>query len=140
MARVDKIIPKQKQPEYYSDFSINMERNLVTGQLLRLTNDDAVKQAIVSLVLTGPNERPYQPWLGSKIKSSLFDLADDEVTLDGIRTSITECIENNEPRVRVLNVEFHEDIDRNGYNVKIVFSTVNIQEPQVAEIFLERVR
>jgi hypothetical protein len=34
----------------------------------------------------------------------------------------------------------HEDIDNNGYNVRIVFSTINIQEIQSVDIFISRVR
>jgi phage baseplate assembly protein W len=140
MARVDFITPQQKLPEYYSDMPINMDRNLVTGQLARLTNDDAVKQSIVLTVLTGLGERYYQPWIGSKVKISLFNLIDDPVTLDNIKTSIKECIKNNEPRVNVENIAIAEDVDNNGYNVRIVFSTINIQETESVDIFISRVR
>ena len=140
MSRVDFITPKHKQPEYYSDMPVNMQKNQITGQLARLTNDEAVKQSIKALVLTGLGERFYQPWIGSTVKASLFNLIDDQVTLDTIKTSITECIENNEPRVQIENISMDENIDLNGYNVRIVFSTVNIQETQSVDIFISRVR
>ena len=140
MSRADFITPQQKLPEYYSDMHINMDRNLVTGQLIRLTNDNAVKQSLVLLVLTSLGERYYQPWIGSKIKTSMFNLIDDPITIDNIKTSIKECIKNNEPRVNVENIALVEDIDNNGYNVRIVFSTINIQETESVDIFISRVR
>lgn len=140
MARVDRIIPQQKMPEYYSDFTMNLDKNLVTGQLLRITNADAVKEALINLVLTGQKERPYQPWLGSKVRQSLFDNIDDELTIDSIKTSVEECIQNNDVRAKVIRVNVQPDNERNGYNVEIIFSIINIQQPIVAQIFLSRVR
>ena len=140
MARVDRIIPKQKQPEYYSDFTMNLDKNLVTGQLLRITNAEAVKEAIVNLVLTGIKERPYQPWLGSRVKQSLFDNMDDEVAIDNIKNSIEDCIKNNDIRAKVLRINMEPATENNGYNVQVIFSIINVTEPLTAEFFLERVR
>lgn len=140
MARVDKITTTKRTPTYYSDFPINMERNAVTGQLGQLINADAVKQALINLVLTDPKERPYQPWLGSRVKQSLFDNIDDALTIDAIQRSVTECIKNNDSRANVLKVNVFEDSDNNGYNVEIIFSILNITQPQTASFFLSRVR
>lgn len=140
MARVDKISPKLKMPEYYADFPMNLDRNAVTGQLSRITNEEAVKQAIVNLVLTGQKERPYQPWIGSRIKQSLFDNMDDELTIDNIKNSIKECIDNNDVRAKVLKINIEPNIDKNGYAVEVIFSIINIQQPVSAQFFLSRVR
>lgn len=140
MARVDKISPKEKIPEYYSDFPINLDKNLVTGQLGRVVNADAVKQAIVSLVLTGRKERPYQPWLGSDVKQSLFDNMDDPLVIDTIKNSIYDCIKANEVRAKIIGINMTPDYDNHSYAVQVYFSIINVTEPQVAEFVLERVR
>jgi phage baseplate assembly protein W len=140
MSRADKILPKEKLPEYYSDFTINMDRNAVTGQLARITNAESVKQAIVNLILTSTKERPYQPYLGSQIRQSLFENIDDEVVIDRIEESVRNCLKGNDVRAQVLKVNVAENTDRNGYDVEIWFSIINITEPQVATIFLQRVR
>jgi phage baseplate assembly protein W len=140
MSRADKILPSQKIPEYYSDFLINMDRNAITGQLGRATNAAAVKQALVALVLTSQKERPYQPWLGSRIRESLFENADDELVIDAIKDSIRNCLQANDKRAAILKINVEESVERNGYNVEIWFSIINITEPQVATVFLERVR
>ena len=140
MSRADRISPQEKMPEYYSDFSINMDRNAITGQMARLTNADAVKQSIINLVLTGQKERPYQPLLGSQVKQSLFDNMDDEITIDMIKDSITQCIQNNEVRAKILKINVVSDNDNNGYAVEVIFSIINITVPQTASFFLSRVR
>lgn len=140
MARVDKISPKEKQPEYYADVPLNMDRNLITGQLARLTNDDAVKQSMVALALTSPKERFYQPWIGSRIQESLFDLIDDPNTLEEIRKSLQTCYDTNEPRVNIENIELEEDIENYGYNIRVTFSSINIQQLETVDIFVSRVR
>ena len=127
-------------PEYYADFHMNLDINAVTGQLSRITNEEAVKQAIVNLVLTGQKERPYQTWIGSRIKQSLFDNMDDELTIDNIKNSIKECIDNNDVRAKVLKINIEPNIDKNGYAVEVIFSIINIQQPVSAQFFLSRVR
>jgi hypothetical protein len=119
---------------------MNLDRNAVTGQLAKITNDEAVKQSIINLVLTDMKERPYQPWLGSQIKQSLFNNMDDEITIDAIKTSIKNCITNNEKRAEVLKIDVISDIENNGYSVEVVFSIINIMIPQTATLFLSRVR
>lgn len=119
---------------------MNLDKHPVTGQLSRIINAEAVKQAIVNLVLTGIKERPYQPWLGSRVKQSLFDNLDDEVVIDNIKTSIQDCIKNNDIRAQVLKINMEPAIENNGFNVQVIFSIINVTEPQVATFFLERVR
>jgi phage baseplate assembly protein W len=140
MPRVDRISPKEKQPEYYADIPLNMDRNLVTGQLARLTNDDAVKQSMVTLALTSPKERFYQPWIGCRIQESLFGLIDDPTVISDIRDSLQRCYDTNEPRVNIENVTINEDIEKNGYNVSVTFSSINIQQIETVDIFVSRVR
>ncbi len=140
MARVDKISPLQSIPEYYSDLTTNMDRNLITGQLARITNDEAVKESIKNLVLTSLNERPYQPTVGSRIRESLFEPIDDPLTIDNIRQSIIDCIKNNEPRAVDVVVQLNSNLDQNGYDVQIHFSLQNLTAVFLTEFFLQRIR
>ena len=139
MARIDRIKPIEKIPEYYSDFDINLRTNPVTGNLARLTNAEAVKQSIMNLVLTSIRERPYQPQLGSQIRRSLFEPV-SPITLTQIQESVKEVIENYEPRANVIRIDVIDALDINSYIVNVIFSIANIQDPQNVQIVLERVR
>lgn len=140
MARVDKISPLQKIPEFYSDFPINLNKNLVTGQVARVTNDEAVRQSLIHLVLTNLNERPYQPYLGSRVKASLFENIDDPFTVESIRLSIEDCIKDNEPRATNVQISVQPTLERNAYQVEILFSLINITAVFKASFTLERIR
>jgi len=140
MSRADKISPLQNIPTYYADFPINLDKNQVTGQIARTTNEEAVKQSMIHLVLTSFNERPYQPYLGSRVKDSLFDNIDDPMVVEEIRSSIEDCIKNNERRATDVQVSIEPSLDQSAYNVQILFSLINITAVFVANFTLERIR
>jgi phage baseplate assembly protein W len=140
MARVDRISPLQKIPEYYSDFLTNFDKNMVTGQLARVTNEDAVKQSMINLVLTNLNERVYQPGAGSRVKQSLFENMDDPMVVEELKKSIVDCIRIGEPRAVNVGVVIREGLDQNAYEVQIRFSLLNITSVFTADFTLERIR
>jgi phage baseplate assembly protein W len=137
--RQNKFTVESKKLEYYSDFMMNLEKNPLTGFIARLTNEDSIKQSLKNLILTNRTERPFQPWLGSKIQSLLFE-PDDPMTRMVLEEEIKTTIDNCEPRVllEAVNISGGDD---NSYYVRIDFSIVNIPEETFnLEIILRRVR
>ena len=53
---------------------------------------------------------------------------------------IESTIENFEPRANLIAVYVNPYPDQNGYNVKIVFSTINNPQPITFDVLLTRVR
>lgn len=139
MARADIYTPTYKQDERYSDFLLSFNKNPQTGNLGRVTNEQSIKQALRTLIMTSKGERFYDPNIGSKIKTSLFEPA-DAMTADVIRSSIFETITYNEPRVNVIDVTISDDIDNNRYVVNIVFNLINIPDVLQLDLLLKRVR
>lgn len=137
MSRADRISPKQKEV-LYSDFLNNFEQNPVTGFLARVTNIESVKQSIRNLILTGVNERPYQPFIGSKIRTLLFDPI-DSITEETLRITIEETV-RQEPRAILSHIKVEGDPLLNGYTVSIIFSMINIPEQISLNVILRRVR
>lgn len=139
MSRADKITPKSKNTEYYSDFLMNMDLNPISGEIARVTNEASVIRAIKNLINTNRGERPFQPDLGCGIRKLLFEPMDD-VTADLIRTEITTTITQYEPRVNLILVSVQPQ-EPDAYIVSITFSLVN--QPSDAVRFstvLKRVR
>lgn len=140
MARADKYTPITEKKEYYSDFLINFDQNPITGNLARVTNEESVKQSIRNLILTNRAERPFQPLVGSRINSLLFENF-DSFLISSLETEIRETIALYEPRANIERVNISEsEIDQNTLEVSIFFSIINI--PQIIEmtLFLKRVR
>lgn len=123
----------------YKDFYNNFNAHPVRKDLYVLENEDSIKNSIKNLVFTDPGERFFQPYLGSGVRASLFENI-SENTAYIIKTQIEATIENFEPRANLIAVYVNPYPDENGYNVKIVFSTINNPQPIVFDVLLTRVR
>lgn len=100
---------------------------------------NAVKQSIKNLLLTRPGERPFQPLLGSELYRILFEPM-DVVTVEVLKSVITECIGNYEPRAKLQEVAVKPNYDENSYDVTIYFYVVGILTPVTYNLTLQRLR
>ena len=123
----------------YADIPLSFKPHPITGDIGRLTEEAAVKQAIKLIVLTNRFERVKAPSIGGNLLAHLFDLASPANALM-LKSSIELCLQNSEVRAVVKNVEVIPDHDNNTYNVAVVFQTQQMLEPEVVTINLERVR
>lgn len=140
MARADRYTPETKKREYYSDFTNNFEENPLTGILARVTNEQAVGQAIKNIILTNVGERFYDSRKGSRVNYSLFEPFNPQ-TSEVLTLQIRECINAFEPRAVLHDIRFADNIDQNGINVTIVYSVINIPDSQtVLNLTVQRVR
>lgn len=134
--RASIIVSKRKG---YADLDLSLIPHPNKKDIIPLTDIDAVRNSIRNLVMTSPYERPFQPELGSRVKSLLFENA-DSTTSYLLRSYIFDIIEQYEPRVSEVVVEVQDDSDNNGYHVTITFNVISISVRSEAQIFLERIR
>lgn len=140
MARADKNSLERKKIEIYSDFLNDFDLNPITGLLGKVTNEDSVKQSLRNICLTIVGERFYDSNKGSKIRQSLFENY-DPLSLETIKRQLLASISAYEPRATMHDVRINEDVDKNGYNISIVFSIINIPEDiNTISLFIRRVR
>lgn len=139
MARAEQYTKLKVTPVYYTDFLNDFNKNPNSGALGVVNNDEAVKIAIKNLLLTEYGERPYQPLLGSKIRSMLFEPF-SPMTEDALKHLIREAITNYEPRAVINDIRINDDIERNGIYITIIFSIINIPTPTTLNLFISRVR
>jgi phage baseplate assembly protein W len=124
----------------FSDLDSTFTRNPFTGDLYLKKDIEAVKKAIVNIVLTGNFERPFQPRFGANIREYLFELLDENV-IDTIQTVIINAIETYEPRAKVRDIRINEDTqDSNKISVSIEFAMVSTGKIADVTTVLERVR
>jgi phage baseplate assembly protein W len=128
----------QQNKEIYSDIFMNLNINPGNNQLARHINENSVKRSIRNLILTNVGERLYSN-IGCKIRSFLFEQI-GPIIADGIKSAITETIETYEKRARLLEVKVTPDYQQDLYDVTIVFSLINIQDPIQMEVKLNRIR
>ena len=56
----------------YKDLDLDFSRNIVTNDVNKLTDVEAVKRSVRNLINTNHYERPFHPEIGSDVRSMLF--------------------------------------------------------------------
>lgn len=124
----------------FKDLNITFEQNPVTKDLLVTKDYNAIKRAVINLVLTQPGERFFNPNIGSKIRNLLFEPL-DYITASLIKSEIEYTIKAFEPRVKLSTVDVDLDDDNNAFNVSIDYTIIGDPSvTQTIELFLERTR
>ena len=124
----------------FKDISLSFDPHPVTKDLPILKNQSAIIRSIRNLVETIPNERFFNPSLGSDVRSSLFDFV-DFATASVIRDQIINTISNYEPRVTDVDVEVDPRPDTNEFEVTVIFDIIGQEVPtQQFSFILEATR
>ena len=124
----------------FKDLNLGFKKHPVTDDLVVTKDEAAIKQAIVSLLLTDPGERLFQPDLGSGLRSFLFEPL-DFATAALINASVRDTLDRYEPRIDIIDITTTPNSDENGYEVSLSFEVVGTEiAPLAVELFLERTR
>ena len=130
---------KKTVRSFYKDLDLDFTRNVVTNDVVKIEDVNAVKRSVKNLIQTNHYERPFHPELGCGIRELLFE---NFTPLTGIfiRRKVEEVITNYEPRARLSQVTVNEQPDRNGIEVTVYFYVIGVPQPVTVETFLERLR
>ena len=130
---------KKSVGSFYKDLDLDFTRNVVTNDVVKIEDVNAVKRSVKNLIQTNHFERPFHPELGCGIRELLFE---NFTPLTGIfiRRKVEEVITNYEPRARLSQVTVNEQPDRNGIEVTVYFYVMNIPEPVSVSTLLQRIR
>lgn len=123
----------------FIDLDLDFKPHPITGDLTKKTDAEAIKRSVKLLVLTRFGERLFQPEIGSSVNDLLFEPF-HPMTAITLKDTITEVINNFEPRVNLLDINITEDESENAYIVSIKFLILNGSEPVNLEFILERTR
>ena len=139
MANINAINNSKRSTRIYKDLDLDFGRNVVTHDVNRLTDVEAVKRSVRNLINTNHYERPFHPEIGSNLRAMLFENITPQMT-HAISKEVELLLKNYEPRARLVQVNTQPQFDRNLYSCTISFYVVNNQEPVIVESFLERLR
>ena len=133
-------MPIQRFSQGFKDISLSFKRHPVTNDILALKNEDAIKRSVQNLIRIQLGEVFFNDLLGTRITGALFELANDDF-VDPIVTEIETTITNNEPRVRLTNVDVESQPDNNSLDIKISYDLVGLSAPtQILQFVLEPTR
>jgi len=130
---------KKSVRTFYKDLDLDFTRNVVTNDVVKIEDVNAVKRSVKNLIQTNHYERPFHPEIGCGIRELLFENF-TPMTKVFLERKIEEVIVNYEPRVQLQNVGVDDDQDKNRLVVDIYFYVVGVPGPQVVQTFLQRVR
>ena len=124
----------------FKDLNITFKKHPVTNDVVVSRDASAIKQAIVSLLLTNKGERLMNPKYGSDIRSYLFEPL-DYGTAAQIKGNIQSTIDRFEPRISISELKCVPNYNDNGFDVEMTYIIRGSDEPPVTvDIFLERTR
>lgn len=121
----------------FTDIDLDFTAHPVTGDIVRLYNEDAIKTSVKNLILTKFYDRPFQPELGSRVMALLFENF-SSATVAMIKESIKNTIDEYEPRATIEDIVVDARPEENGFEVSIRFKIINTLEPIDVNFFLDR--
>ena len=129
----------KKSVRTFKDLDLDFTRNVVTNDVVKIEDVNAVKRSVKNLIQTNYYERPFHPELGCGIRELLFE---NFTPLTGIfiKRKVEEVITNYEPRARLSQVTVNEQPDRNAIAVTVYFYVMNMPEPVSVTTLLQRIR
>ena len=130
----------QRISRAFKDVSLSFDRHPVTNDILVLKNEDAIKRSIRNLIQTMPSERFFNPYLGSEVKTSLFEFVDFG-TSSILEEQIKIAIDNYEPRVENAKVVVVPRANDNSFEISVTFTIIGQDvPPQKFSYILEATR
>ena len=130
----------RKTSRSFKDISLSFARNPVTGDILPIKNEDAIKKSVMNLVKTRVGERFFNNLLGTNVQDALFELGSPALALS-LESEIETLLANFEPRVRNPDISVDFEPDSNELYLKISYDIVGLPVPaQEIEFILEPTR
>ena len=120
----------------FKDINLSFKRHPVTNDVVTISNEDAIKRSVKNIVFTILGEKPFDPFFGSVINESLFDL---NTNLSEVRISdeIKSSLLNYEPRIDNVIVYVTVSPDSNEMNATVQYEIVGLPTPpQEVEVLL----
>lgn len=135
-------IPVISPTKRYADLDFSLRRlkngDATVGDIVPLTDIDAVKNCVKNIVQMQPYEKLFQPDFGSRVRGLLFDNV-DAFTAIALRQEIKEAIQKYEPRVSQVSVSVTDNSERNNYTISITFN-VSSSRQETIQFILNRLR
>jgi phage baseplate assembly protein W len=127
------------ETKLYADIDFRFRPHPITGDVTIKYDTDAIKRAVRNIVLTNFYERPFKPSLGSSLRNQLFEMTTDR-KVRRLAVRVQKIIEDFEPRVENVKVQFGEVSDRNELDVTIFYNIKNNSQGQELDFTVSRAR
>ena len=112
----------------FKDINLSFKRHPVTNDVLTINDEDAIKRSVKNIIFTILGEKPFEPFFGSAINNSLFEL---NTSLNEIRIQdeIQSSLLNYEPRIDNIIATVTVIPDSHEMNCTVQYDIVGIPSP-----------
>ena len=118
-------MPAERISKGFKDISAIFEVNPLNDDLIVLKNANAIARSIRNLIFTNRGDKPFNPFLGSRVSEMLFDPM-DQISSVSVRSEIERTINSFEPRVNLDKVTVTPNYDENQYDIVIKYQIIGI--------------
>ena len=118
-------MPAERISKGFKDISAIFEVNPLNDDLIVLKNANAIARSIRNLIFTNRGDKPFNPFLGSRVNQMLFDPM-DQISSVSLKSEIERTINSFEPRVNLDKVTVTPNYDENQYDVLIKYQIIGI--------------
>jgi phage baseplate assembly protein W len=121
----------------YSDISLSLVPNPLSGDVRPVTDEAAVKNSLLNLIRTPVGTRPSNLDYGSRVDEYLFAPADAEAEAE-LNEEVASSIERFEPRAMVVSVE--SNILDYGVEIIVEYYVKNFKDKQILRTVISRTK
>lgn len=118
-------MPAERISKGFKDISAIFEVNPLNDDLIVLKNSNAIARSIRNLIFTNRGDKPFNPFLGSRVNDMLFDPM-DQLSSESVKSEIERTINSFEPRVNLDKVTVTPNYDENQYDIVIKYQIIGI--------------
>ena len=123
----------------YRDLTFDLKTHPINKSPITISGNEVIKSSIKNLVMMKSFDKPFHPEINGGVFNLLFEPMTD-VTTNLLMENIKSVINQNEPRVRLIDVLVEPYYDQNLYQISIVYTLLNQVETQELGIVLEVLR
>ena len=118
-------MPAERISKGFKDISAIFEVNPLNDDLIVLKNSNAIARSIRNLIFTNRGDKPFNPFLGSRVNEMLFDPM-DQISSVSLKSELERTINSFEPRVNLNKVTVTPNFDENQYDIIIKYQIIGI--------------
>lgn len=127
-----------KETRDYIDLDFSFLKHPVTDNVSIKKKSNSIKQSVMNLMRLKSNDKPFHPEIKSPLYEYMFETASPvmQIILEG---EVIKYLSIYEPRLDIESVDITFP-DNNSMNCTIVGYIVNLQEPLIINILIDRLR
>ena len=126
----------------YVDIINSLKAHPTSRDIVTVSDEVSIQQSLVNLIMLRTDEKPFHPEIVSGVQQYLFEPMND-ITSKLIEKSVETVIKRYEPRVDLIGAVVIPEVDKNQYDITLVYRIRNSPEPvavQELNFFMERKR